>query len=253
MINVLIVEDEELAAEKLELLLERSEANIQIVARLDSVESSIDWLSEHEAPDLIFLDIHLSDGLSFEILEKFNLNVPIIFTTAFDHYAVKAFKHNSVDYLLKPFGLEDINLALRKYEDRIQSNTDIGSLKSLLADLKEEKHHKQKRFLVHKGPKIITIGVEEVAFFYAANKMVFLKDFEGNDHMIDFTLDKLEDLLEESSFFRINRKIIVNVDAIKELYYFSKTKLKVILQPEAEFDVFVPLEKTTKLKKWLNQ
>lgn len=253
MIRVLIIEDEELAAEKLEILLGKSHTEINVLAKLDAIESSIEWLTSHETPDLIFLDIHLSDGLSFSILERLNLNVPVIFTTAFDHYAVKAFKHNSVDYLLKPFGLDDINMALDKYKERIHTSSKWIDLKSLIEDLKGEEQQLQKRFLIHKGPKIITIGVEEVAFFYAADKMVYLKDFKNNDHVIDFTLDKLDYLLDSSCFFRINRKIIVNVKAIQELYYFSKSKLKVMLKPASDFDVFVPIEKTAKLKKWLNQ
>ena len=253
MIRVLIVEDEELAAEKLDILLQKSNKEVKLLATLDAVESSLDWLANNPAPDLIFLDIHLSDGLSFSILEKLNLNIPVIFTTAFDHYAVKAFKHNSVDYLLKPFGLDDLNLALDKYDERINASSELIDLKSLIQDLKGAGEHKQKRFLVHKGPKIITIGVEEVAYFYAADKMVYLKDFKGNDHIIDFTLDKLEFIIDPACFFRINRKIIVNVNAIQELYYYSKSKLKVILQPDASFDVFVPIEKTSRLKKWLNQ
>lgn len=253
MIRVLIVEDEALAAEKLEILLEKSHMDVKILATLDAVESSLDWLSTYPAPDLIFLDIHLSDGLSFSILEKLNLNVPVIFTTAFDDYAIKAFKHNSVDYLLKPFGLKDLNLALDKYCDRVKSSLELVDLKSLIQDLKGQKQHKQKRFLVHKGLKIITIGVEEVAFFYAADKMVYLKDFKGNDHVIDFTLDKLESIIDSVSFFRVNRKVIVNVEAIQELYYYSKSKLKVLLQPNPDFEVFVPIEKTSRFKKWLNQ
>lgn len=253
MITVLIIEDEELAAEKLEILLHKSNMDIEILAKIDSVEGSLEWLAKHQDPDLIFMDIHLSDGSSFSILERAQSNAPVIFTTAFDHYAVKAFKHNGVDYLLKPFGLEDINLALEKYKERNYAPSELVNLKSLLQDLKGEQQHMQKRFLVHKGPKIITIGVEEVAFFYAADKMVYLKDFKNNDHVIDFTLDKLECLLDQECFFRINRKIIVNVQAIQELYYYSKSKLKVILSPESNFDVFVPIEKTAKLKKWLNQ
>jgi DNA-binding LytR/AlgR family response regulator len=254
--DVVIVEDEKWAARELEkTLMKLRPDNIQVVAKLENVSESVEWFGKHTA-DLVFMDVHLGDGNSFSIFEKVNLNIPIIFTTAFDQYALQAFKANSVDYLLKPVDTDDLELALQKYERIYQSGVkefDYRILKESLHQTPKEKY--QERFMVSAGERIRSIGLEEVAYFMAEGKSLYLFTREGNRFLMEGNLTALEERLDPKYFFRINRKFSVSFSAIVDMLYYSKSRIKVNLHPappEAT-EAIVSQDRCNDFKKWLNQ
>jgi|AntRauTorckE6833_2_1112554.scaffolds.fasta_scaffold06248_2 DNA-binding LytR/AlgR family response regulator len=250
--NVVIIEDEKLAAEKLENTLHRIDENIHVMAKIGSVKEAVRWLSDNQ-PDLIFLDIHLSDGLSFAIFEKLTLNIPVIFTTAYDQYAIQAFQVNSISYLLKPIRKRDLEAALKKYQTLHRAQN--INMDKLIAALQAKEPEYRSRFLIRIGERMKKIHVEQVAYFYAMEKSVFLKTFENNDYPIDLTLDKLAQELEPLHFFRINRKYIVNMEAIQSMVAWSKSRVKLHLAPppDDDQDVVVSSERAGDFKKWLDK
>lgn len=250
--DVVIIEDEMLAADKLENTLHRIDENIHVMAKIGSVKESARWLA-HNSPDLIFLDIHLSDGLSFGIFEKLTLNIPVIFTTAYDQYAIQAFQVNSISYLLKPIRKRDLEVALKKYQTLHRAQN--INLDKLLASLQVKEPEYRNRFLIRIGDRMKKIQVHDVAYFYAMEKSVFLKTFDKSDYPLDLTLDKLEQELEPLHFFRINRKYIVNMEAIQSMVAWSKSRVKLHLKPlpEDDQDVVVSAERAGEFKKWLDK
>lgn len=250
MLRVLIIEDEVPAATRLEGLLEESNQAVSIVACLESVEQAVKWLSENQA-DLIFSDIHLSDGLCFNIFEQIKVDVPVIFTTAYDQYAIKAFQVNSVGYLLKPFDLAELEEVLSKFNTYF--NPAEKDIRSLAQALKQEKPDYRKRFLVYSGDKIRTVDVSDAAYFYADQKLVFLMDVHGKRHTVDQTLDKLENQLQPEQFFRINRQYIISYSAIDSMQAYSKGRVKIDLKPEAPKEAIVSIDRAGRFKLWLNQ
>jgi DNA-binding LytR/AlgR family response regulator len=251
MMNVLIVEDESLAAEKLELMLKEIDSSINVLAKCGSIKESVKWLMEHTA-DLIFLDIQLSDGISFSIFEQVIINTPIIFTTAYDQYAIRAFQLNSVAYLLKPIRKSDLAGSLRKYQT-LKSAFTID-FDALIANLQGREPEYKKRFMIQIGEKIRKIEVAEVAYFYVLEKGIYLKTFQGNSYPVEFTLDRLEAMLNPEKFFRINRKYMVNMDSIANMVAYSRGRIKLELKPKAddEFDTIVSVDRSADFKKWLN-
>lgn len=249
--NVLIVEDESLAAEKLELMLKEIDSSINVLAKCGSIKESVKWLMEHTA-DLIFLDIQLSDGISFSIFEQVIINTPIIFTTAYDQYAIRAFQLNSVAYLLKPIRKSDLAGSLRKYQT-LKSAFTID-FDALIANLQGREPEYKKRFMIQIGEKIRKIEVAEVAYFYVLEKGIYLKTFQGNSYPVEFTLDRLEAMLNPEKFFRINRKYMVNMDSIANMVAYSRGRIKLELKPKAddEFDTIVSVDRSADFKKWLN-
>lgn len=249
--NVLIVEDESLAAEKLELMLKEIDSSINVLAKCGSIKESVKWLMEHTA-DLIFLDIQLSDGISFSIFEQVIINTPIIFTTAYDQYAIRAFQLNSVAYLLKPIRKSDLVESLRKYQT-LKSAFSID-FDALVANLQGREPEYKKRFMIQIGEKIRKIEVAEVAYFYVLEKGIYLKTFQGNSYPVEFTLDRLEAMLNPEKFFRINRKYMVNMDSIANMVAYSRGRIKLELKPKAddEFDTIVSVDRSADFKKWLN-
>ncbi|MEM6263518.1 MAG: LytTR family DNA-binding domain-containing protein [Bacteroidota bacterium] len=250
MARVLIVEDEHLAVKRLQRLITRLDDSLEVVQVIDSVKNAVTWLQENE-PDLIFMDIHLADGNSFAIFDEVEVNAPIIFSTAYDQYAIRAFKHNSIDYLLKPIDKDELEHSLQKFrEKQLNGSFDL----SKLADaLKGRKEGYQKRFMVTSGEKIKSIKVEEVAYFFGQQKYVFLITKDNRRHIVDYTLGKLEDLLDPDEFFRINRQFIISYDAIENMYAYSKSRIKVELAPTAEIDAIVSIDKSRRFKDWLNR
>jgi DNA-binding LytR/AlgR family response regulator len=249
--KIVIIEDENLASERLEKLLLDIEPEIEILEKLASVKESIDWLREN-SPDLIFLDIQLSDGLSFKIFEEITVKAPIIFTTAYDQYAIRAFRVNSIDYLLKPVRKEDLAISLSKFKNiKSYFNPDFNELVNMIRNKKIE--YKQ-RFLVQYGQKIKKIEVHEAACFYALEKNVFMATSDNLRYPLDYTLDNLEDILDPKKFFRINRKIIINYEAIKNMIPYSKSRIKVELSinPPEEIESIVSVERSPKFKEWLD-
>lgn len=251
MIKALIIEDEDLAAERLEKVLNETAPDIEITGRLGSVKDSVKWLMQHKA-DLIFLDIQLSDGLSFSIFDNLTISTPIIFTTAYDQYAIKAFKVNSISYLLKPVRKEDLMEALNKYRSlQVQKPIDFDSLLSAIKGSKDYR----KRFLIQVGEKFRKIETNDIAYFYACEKSVFLKTLEGNCCPSDYTLDALEEMLDPQEFFRINRRYLISIKCIKSMLAWSRSRIKLTVQPPAddEMDMVVSIDRAVQFKDWINK
>jgi DNA-binding LytR/AlgR family response regulator len=253
--KVLIVEDEMPSARKLKAFLELLEPGFEVVDILESVNETVDFLKNKQV-DLIFLDIHLSDGNSFGIFDQVEVQAPIIFTTAFDQYAIEAFSQNSIGYLLKPLSKEKLAAAIAKYKQlQLQVSTppaiDYLQLGKIIAQQQTPDY--QERFMVYYKDKIKTVAVEEVAYFYADGKAVFMCLHSCETFDLNFTLEQLEAKLNPRYFFRANRKFIVNIRAVKEAMVYSKSKLKLHLLPDAPSDVVVSSLKASAFKKWLSQ
>lgn len=250
--NCLIIEDEELAARRLRRLLSEVAPQYQVTHEVQTVTHAVSMLGAHSF-DLIFLDIHLADGLSFEIFEEIEVKTPIVFTTAYDAYALEAFKQHSIDYLLKPIQKAPLRRALSKYEELHSSPFgDSKVLEQLISSLKQSENTYKTRFLVQMGDKMRTVPSAEIQYFYAEDKTVFLITKAGKRYYVNHTLRALEDLLNPAEFYRVNRKIIVNINSIVEVLHYSKSKFKIILNHPLHFDVFVPAEKITVFKEWLS-
>ena len=252
--KVIIIEDEAFAALRLKKMILEYNPEIQILAELESVAESVKWFKTNPEPDLIFLDIHLEDDLSFAIFEQVNISSPVIFTTAFDEYAIKAFKLKSIDYLLKPIVHEELTAALKKYEQFSglhKSQVDLQSLFNLLTN--SEKKYRE-RFSISIGSRIKMVEISEVAYFFVMDKGVYLRTFKGNTYNVEFTLDKLEEMLKPDSLFRINRKYIVRNASISNVVAYSRSRVKLELEPRAddEYETIVSIDRSAAFKKWLN-
>lgn len=250
--KTVIIEDEKLAAERLEEFIQEVDPTIEILAKLTSVESSIEWL-KHNKPDLIFLDIQLEDGLSFSIFNKVVVDNPIIFTTAYDQYAIKAFKLNSIDYLLKPIKKDELRDSLNKYKNIKTSY--LMDFDEIIKSIQSKEVGYKKRFLIQYGQKIKKVNANEIAYFYAMEKSVFLVTFEKNTYPIDYTLDKLTQVIDPDKYFRINRKLIVNIDSIKNMIPYSRSRIKLVLEPPElkEVEALVSIERSADFKKWIDK
>lgn len=238
--TVLIIEDEELAAMELKSMLLESEPGMEVVAILETVASAVDWFKHHHA-DLIFMDIHLGDGESFQIFQQVEITSPVIFTTAYDQYTLKAFKHQGIDYLLKPFDKQDVSLAIKK----VHSLQHAASLPVA---------YPRTRFMVKMGTRLRAVQANEIAYFMADDKYLFLITRDGQSYIVEETITSLEPQLSSADFFRINRKFIIHIDSIKEMYKVSRNRVKVILDPEPENNpqVLVTEERAESFKAWLN-
>ena len=249
--NVLIIEDERFAADKLEQMLKEIDPSINILAKLGSIKESAKWLFQNSA-DLIFLDIQLSDGISFSIFDQVSINTPVIFTTAYDEYAIKAFQLNSISYLLKPIRKNDLAESIQKYRS-LKSAYSID-FDMLLANIQGKEPDYKKRFLIQIGEKIRKVEVMETAYFYVLDKGVYLRTFQGNSYSVEFTLDKLETILNPQTFFRINRKYMINMESIANMVAYSRARIKLELKPKADDadDTIVSIDRSAEFKKWLN-
>lgn len=249
--QVLIIEDEKIAADKLERQLLQCRPDFEILAKIDSIKNARIWLQKNKA-ELIFLDIHLSDGLSFAIFEELEISTPIIFTTAYDAYALQAFQLNSIDYLLKPISKGDLELALDKFQ-KFRPTPKTNDYSNLIAMLKGQEQQYQERFMVQSGEKIKSIPIDKVAYFFAEGKYVFLMTKKGQQFIIDFTLDKLHQKLDPNYYFRINRKFVIHIESIQQMHPYSKGRLQIDLNPAIDQDVIVSIERSADFKRWLNQ
>lgn len=249
--SIIIIEDEKPSARRLQRMLDK--LNIQAETLLHSVEESIDWFQKNEHPDLIFLDIQLSDGLSFEIFETVEVKSAIIFTTAYDEYALQAFKLNSIDYLLKPIDEVELEKAILKYQQNTTQKQhvtlDFNDIKKLLVNPIEREY--KKRFSVKVGQHLKLINIDEIECFYSENKGTYLFTNEGRNYLLDTTLEHLEDELEPHTFFRINRKFFVNINAIKDMVSYTNSRLQIKLNNYNEQDVIVARERVKDFKNWL--
>jgi two-component system response regulator LytT len=249
--TTIIIEDEKPAARLLQRKLEK--LNIQVEVMLHSVEESIEWFSKNEHPDLIFLDIQLSDGLSFEIFEKVEIKSAIIFTTAYDEYALRAFKLNSIDYILKPIDEDDLEVSVQKFRTRIPKNE---SLKMNFEEIRKmlsnpfEKNYK-KRFTVRIGQHLKVILIEEIECIYSENKGTYIHTFDNRNYLVESTLEILEQELDPKEFYRISRKFIIPLKAIKEIIIYGNSRLKVVLPSYTTDDVVVSREKVSDFKNWI--
>ena len=249
--NILIIEDEKIAANNLEKMLHQIDININVQSKIDSIEESVGWLSKNKT-DLIFLDIHLADGLCFNIFEQIKVKTPIIFTTAYDQYAIKAFKVNSIDYLLKPIEIRELEQSLEKFKELNQvqnaKTIDYNSLIKILSN----KIEYQERFIVRYAEKIKSIKTEDIAYFYVNNENVFICTKSNNNYSIDYSLDKLETIINPKDFFRINRQFIVNISSIENMYSLSKSRIKIELKPKSDNEIIVSYSRMSGFRKWLN-
>ena len=249
--KILVVEDEMLAAERIRMLVHDYDPTISILGCLESIEETVHWLKTKPHPDLLLMDIQLSDGHSFDIFKQVSVNKPVIFTTAYDDYAIKAFKHFSIDYILKPVTAEALASAIQKYKAITQGFTAPDYTAWMHKQSENEAPRFKERFLAKVGPRTFFLQADEVAFFYADNKIVYLTDREGNRFIINYTIEKLEPLLDPYYFFRINRKMIVHskmIDLVKP-YFNNRLKLSIKnLKTEEEF--IVSRERVSAFKKW---
>jgi len=247
--NCLIVEDEKVAAERLVGLIKNYDPSIDVTEIVQSVRLAVQWLNTHQAPDLIFMDIQLADGLSFEIFEQTIVKTPVIFTTAYDEYALKAFKVNSIDYLLKPIDPDELKNAIEKFKES-NSPKEIPAqvFDSIMHSL--TKKYKNK-FVMNVGEHIKVFTTEDIQCFYSIEKCTFLQNKSGRDYGINYSLDQLEDLLDPAQFFRINRKFIVSLSAISDIISYSNSRLKVKLHSNESNDLIVSREKVQDFRKWL--
>ena len=249
--NVIIIEDEKPSARHLQRML--AKLQIQVTTLLHSVEESIAWFSDNTHPDLIFLDIQLSDGLSFEIFEALEINSAVIFTTAYDEYALQAFKLNSIDYLLTPIDEDDLAKAVTKYKTRMPSRKsvviDFDKIRSLLVHPLDRSY--KKRFSVRVGQHLKLISTEDIECFYSENKGTYLYTCEGRSYLLDMSLEQLDSDLEPRTFFRVSRKFYVNINAIKDMISYTNSRLQIKLKTYNEQEIIVARERVKEFKDWL--
>ena len=253
-IKALIVEDEKPAADHLVKLLRECDHELTVLQRTDSIRQTIKWFKDNPPPDLMFLDIQLADGLSFEIFNHLKIKCPVIFTTAYEEYAIKAFKINSLDYLLKPIGIEELNFALEQFKGQELLDSPDGFLSNKLEKLLQMLNHQYKsRFIVHVGPRIKFIETAHIKYFYSLEKSTFLFEDSGKSYDISYSLDQVETQLDPKRFFRISRKYIVHIEAIQEIIAFSSSRLRLIIKGSAEENIIVSRRKISEFKDWLEK
>ncbi|MBN2173286.1 MAG: response regulator transcription factor [Bacteroidales bacterium] len=253
--KILIIEDEPFAMQELKRLLRTIDPDIEILEMIDSVEESIKWLSKNEC-DLIFMDIQLSDGLSFEIFNRINVQPPVIFTTAYDNYAIKAFKVNSIDYLLKPIEEEELVKALEKYK-KLQSPTaskeGFFSKKQLEEVLGLYRPSYKSRLVVKLGDKIRHVEANEIAYFFSEDKVSFIITTDAKKYIINYSLEQLENMMNPNDFYRLNRKYIAHINAIESIDKYFNSRLKIGLKPPVEDEVLISRLKVTDFLNWLER
>ncbi len=249
--NIIIIEDEKPAARLLQRKVEK--LGLQVNTMLHSVEEAVNWFNSNVHPDLIFLDIQLSDGLSFEIFEQIDIKSAVIFTTAYDEYALRAFKLNSIDYLLKPIDEDDLEIAINKFKARNVSapslSLDFEMIKRMLVNPIDREY--KKRFTIKMGQQLKMIAIEEVECFYSENKGTYLHTLDNRDYLLDNTLEQLETELDPKDFYRISRKFIIPMKAIKEIQLHSNSRLKIVLPTYKDDEVIVARERVNDFKEWL--
>lgn len=251
--RAIIIEDEQRSAKRMRRLIEESGRDISILTCLGSVQESNEWFKNNPLPDLIFSDIQLGDGSVFDVFGKMKQIPPVIFTTAFDEFALNAFKANGIDYLLKPIDPEELNHAIDKFlsfSKNVIGSVPMEKIAQLLQ--KEEKIFKS-RFIIKVGQKIKSVKSEDIACFYSMMKATYLQTNQRRNYPIDYTLDQLEVILDPQLFFRVNRKLIIHIDAIDEIHTWSGSRLKIVLQCNYDEDVVVSRDRVKEFKEWLDR
>ena len=256
--NILIVEDEELAVKKLQKTLQAIDTEFKIAGTSDSIANTVEWLQTHPQPDLILMDIELADGQSFEIFNRIEVKSPVIFTTSYDEYALKAFKVNSVDYLLKPIQKDELEGALAKFKNlknafaEHQQDTQITAL---VRELHQSFQHKEyrKRFLVKHMQKLVSIEVDRISYFFSDDRLTFFKTTDDKKYVIDYTIDEIEQMVDGEQFFRINRGFLVSIKSIDQINDYFGNRLKLGLKPAIDKEALVSREKVTQFKDWMGK
>lgn len=252
--KILIVEDEELAVDKLKKTVLEVERGVEIVGETNSIESTVKWLRTHSMPDLILMDIELSDGQSFEIFNQVDVTTPVIFTTSYDEYAIKAFKVNSIDYLLKPVEADDLAQALEKYHRLTAKTNEPIDLSGLVKELQRQLHTNYRtRFLVKQGQRLVSLEVSNIAYFFAEGRLVYANTWDKHKYVIDFTIEELESMLDPQQFFRANRAHLIHVRSVSQIHNYFNGKLKLELKPSHELDVVISREKANDFKVWMGK
>lgn len=247
----LIIEDEKVAAERLSKLIKTCDPGIEILAVTQSIVKSVEWFNSHSEPDLVFMDIQLSDGLSFEIFEQIESRFPVIFTTAYDEYALKAFKVNSIDYLLKPISAEELKNAIDKFKFQKPS---IAYPQHVFDSMLQSMTQKYKsKFLIKVGEHLRVIPTMEIQCFYSMAKAVFLQNKQGRDYAVNYTLEQLEELLDPEKFYRINRRYIVAFHSIRDIISYSNSRLRLHLESNQSDDLIVSRERVQPFRQWLEE
>lgn len=253
--KVVIIEDEHLTAERIVTLLRQIDPGIEVISIIDSVKRSVEWFNSSQKPDLVFMDIQLADGLSFDIFDIVKIDAPVIFITAFQEYAIKAFKVNSVDYLLKPISKKDLEAALDKYRRYFNHELAIPTIGGdLLNNIREmiSKPYKS-RFMVRVGEHIRSVDVENILYFYSLQKGTYLHSSDKHNYVVDYTLGGLEEMLDPLLFHRINRRYLITHKAISDVVSHSSSKLKVKLVHSDDDEIFISRERMTSFKDWLDR
>ena len=260
MMKILIVEDEDLAVKKIRKTLHEVDASADVVGVTDSITATVDWLESNPWPDLILMDIELSDGQSFEIFSRIPVKSAVVFTTSYDEYALKAFKVNSIDYLLKPIQKEDLEAALEKYKKMKQmyasgDGNGAFNMDSLVKELQQRLQPKEyrKRFLVKHGQKLVSIELDEIAYFFSDGRLNFFKTDDNRKFVVDYTMDELEDMLDPQKYFRISRSFYVSVKSISQIHDYFGNRLLLHLKPALDKESIVSREKVSDFKKWMGK
>lgn len=248
--KILIIEDETAAARRLRKMITDIVKEADILDVIDSVTSAVKWFKNHPQPDLVFMDVHLADDNCFEIFKQVELNCPVIFTTAFDEYAIRAFEVNAIAYLMKPVKNTDLESALRKYQ-KLMAGPSQYDYQRLLESIHTDSSGYQKRLLLKIGQTIRAVAITDIAYFYTHDKIVTIVTSENRKYPADYTLDQLEKMLDPKLFFRINRQFIVSSKAIREMYVISKSRVKINLDPSIDAETAVSAERVSNFKKWL--
>jgi DNA-binding LytR/AlgR family response regulator len=257
--KVLIVEDEVLAAKKLSKTLASVDESAEIIGVSDSIQGTVEWLNSHPAPDLILMDIELADGQSFEIFGLTEVKSPVIFTTSYDEFALQAFKVNSIDYLLKPVQKEDLEAALNKFKQlktiyKEEKKEDVN-LEQIVKQLQQKLQPKEfrKRFLVKHGQKLISIEIDEIAYFFSDGRLNFFKTYDNRKFVVDYTMDELEEMLDPDKYFRTSRSFYVSINSIDQIHDYFGNRLLLHLNPPVEKEAIVSREKVSDFKKWMGK
>lgn len=259
--KILIVEDEELAVKKIRKTLASVDSTAEVAGVTDSIRATVEWLENNPSPDLILMDIELSDGQSFEIFNRVKVMASVIFTTSYDEYALKAFKVNSIDYLLKPVQKEDLDAALQKYrqlKEHYASNAPVApqvNMDNLARELFQKLQQKdyRKRFLVKNAQKLVSIEVEDIAYFFSDGPLNFFKTSDNKKFVVDYTMDELEDMLNPESYFRISRSFFISVNSVSQIHEYFGNRLMLNLKPEVDKEAIVSREKVADFKKWMGK
>jgi len=252
--NILIIEDEPHAADRLEQLVRELTKDSRVLAKIDSVKKAVDWFKNNPPPDVVLMDIQLADGISFHIFEQCEVKSPVIFTTAYEEYALKAFKVNSIDYILKPVDKDELNAALKKVKATPPSDTDRELLLQRMSDMVNVLTKRYKtRFVIKVGEHLKTVEVDEITFFHSQEKTTFCATRDNRSLILDYTLEQLEEMLDPTDFFRINRKYLISPRSIQDIISYTNSRLKLVLKGSRDNDIIVARERVHDFKKWLDK